>query len=445
MNSAVIDNPADVGRGTVAPRRMGRALPAARGGAPERFSLKRLVAFIGPGYLVAVGYMDPGNWATALAAGSAFGYSLLSVLLLSNLMAMLLQAASVRLGVATGLDLAQVCRREFGARANLMLWVGCEIAIMACNLAEVLGMAWGLNLLFRIPLPAGVCLTALDVFLLLSLQRRGVRHLETIIISLVTLIGACFAVQLWWLHPSSGAILAGFAPSAGLWRDPGMLYLTIGIIGATVMPHNLYLHSSIVQARRQSGSSGAIERAVRYATWDSNAALALALFVNIGIMVLAAGVFHYPGHPELDIGTAYRLLSPLLGTSAAGVVFGIGLIAAGLSSSITGTLAGQVVMEGFLDLKIPRASRAMITRALALIPAVIVAALWGPAGIGKLLVLSQFILGIQLPFAVIPLLWFTTRRAYLGDYAFSRIASSFLWITAAFVVAINAWVLWTFL
>jgi manganese transport protein len=432
LNGAVIvDEPC------VVPPAPLRAAPA---GGSERFSLRRLLGFVGPGYLVAVGYLDPGNWATALAGGAAFGYSLLSVLLLSNLMAMLLQAASVRLGVATGLDLAQACRREFGPRVNLFLWVGCEIAIVACNLAEVLGMAWGLNLLFHVPFPIGVGLTALDVFLLLTLQKRGVRYLESVIIALVSLIAACFAVQLWWLHPSGGAVLAGFVPTPRLWRDPAMLYLAIGIVGATVMPHNLYLHSSIVQARRQDGSPGAIRRAISYATVDSNVALGLVLLVNVGIMVLAAGAFHQGAHAlDLDIGAAYRLLSPLLGTSAASAIFGIGLVAAGLSSSLTGTLAGQVVMEGYLQLKIPRAARAMVTRGLALIPAAIVAAVSGAAGIGKLMVLSQVVLGIQLPFAVIPLLWFTTRGAYLGEHAFGRTTGVLLWSAAALIVAINAW------
>ena len=407
------------------------------------FSLKRLLAFIGPGYLVAVGYMDPGNWATSLAGGSAFGYSLLSVLLLSNLMAMLLQAASVRLGVARGLDLAQACREHFSSRVNWGLWITCEIAIVACNLAEVLGMACGLNLLFRLPLTAGVILTALDVFLLLTLQRRGVRYLESVIIALVSLIATCFAVQLWWLHPAGREIAAGFAPHAQLLRNPAMLYLAVGIVGATVMPHNLYLHSAIVRSRPHDGTREGVCQTIRYATLDSHIALGLALFVNIAIMVLAAGAFHRGGTAlVLDLSSAYQLLSPLLGVGAASAVFGVGLIASGLSSSITGTLAGQVVMEGFLNLKVPRATRATVTRGLALIPAVAVAAILGNEGIGKLLVVSQFILGIQLPFAVIPLLWFTTRRVYLGEHAFKPLTSSVLWGTAALVVLINCWVIY---
>jgi manganese transport protein len=411
-----------------------------------RSRIKRFMGFIGPGYLIAVGYMDPGNWATSLAGGSAFGYALLSILLLSNLMAMLLQAASVRLGMATGLDLAQACRQHFGPRINWFLWAGCEIAIIACNLAEVLGMACGLNLLFHVPLPLGVCLTALDVVLVLTLARRGIRYLEAVIIALVTLIGACFALQLWWLHPSLQAVASGFMPSAAIVTHADMLYLAIGIIGATVMPHNLYLHSSLVQARRGHGLQSDIRQNIRYATVDSNVALGLALLVNIGIMVLAAGAFHHAGQSSvIDLSTAYQLLAPLLGARSASVVFGVGLIAAGLSSSITGTLAGQVVMEGFLDIRVPRAARAAVTRALALIPAIGVAIAFGNQGIGRLLVLSQFVLGIQLPFAVIPLLWFTTRRAYLGEHAFSTFAGSWLWLTAAVVVLINIWVVVTLL
>ena len=405
------------------------------------FSVKRLLGFLGPGYLIAVGYMDPGNWATSLAGGSAFGYSLLSILLLSNLMAMLLQAASVRLGVASGLDLAQACRRHFSARINWVLWAGCEIAIIACNLAEVLGMACGLNLLFHMPLPLGVCLTALDIVLVLALAKRGVRYLEAIIIALITLIGACFAMQVWWLHPPMQSVLSGFVPTSTILTNSNMLYLAVGIIGATVMPHNLYLHSSIVQTRKHATG---VSQTIRYATLDSNIALALALLVNVGIMVLAAGAFHGASHSSvLDLGAAYQLLSPLLGVHGASTVFGVGLIAAGLSSSITGTLAGQVVMEGFLGLRMPRVTRAMLTRGLALIPALAVAAAFGNEGMGKLLILSQFVLGIQLPFAVIPLLWFTTRRAYLGEHAFSAMTGTLSWITAAFVVLINAWVIAT--
>jgi manganese transport protein len=418
-----------------------RSTPAGR---PQTFSLRSLLKFVGPGFVVAVGYMDPGNWATSLAGGSEFGYALLGVLLLSSFMAMLLQAAAVRLGIATGLDLAQVCRREFSGRTVWFLWVGCEIAIVACNLAEVLGMAWGLNLLFSIPIAAGVCLTAFDVFLVLLLQRRGVRYLEAMIIGMVALIGVCFALQLWWVHPPVEAVLAGFVPTRALWQQPAMLYLAVGIVGATVMPHNLYLHSSIVQARRHDTSEGGLRHTIRYATLDSNIALLLALLINVGIMVLAAGAFHGRASAGgVDIGSAYRLLSPLLGVGAASILFGIGLLASGLSSSVTGTLAGQVVMEGFLHLKMPRATRSLVTRGLALVPALVVAAYFGIAGVGKLLVLSQFVLGIQLPFAMLPLLWFTTRKSYLGRHAFSRATALLLWGTAASILSVNGWVIWT--
>jgi len=440
MNAAVIEKADRIVReaADAVPPAAGEIIGSRR----SAFRLKRLFSFIGPGYLIAVGYMDPGNWATSLAGGSTYGYSLLSILLLSNLMAMLLQAASVRLGVASGLDLAQACRKHFSPRVNWGMWATCEVAIVACNLAEVLGMACGLNLLFHLPLTVGVVVTALDVFLILLLQRRGVRYLEAVIIALVSLIATCFAVELWWLHPDGHAIFAGFVPHAVVVRNPAMLYLAVGIIGATVMPHNLYLHSSIVQSRPHDGSFAGVRQTIRYATLDSNIALGLALFVNIAIMVLAAGAFFRQGTaPVLDLGSAYQLLSPLLGVGAASAVFGVGLIASGLSSSITGTLAGQVVMEGFLDLRVPRATRAAFTRGLALIPAVAVAAIFGNEGIGKLLVLSQFILGIQLPFAVIPLLWFTTRRAYLGRHAFKPTTSILLWSTAALVVIINCWVI----
>jgi manganese transport protein len=409
-------------------------------------SLRRALSFAGPGYMVAVGYMDPGNWATSLSAGSTFGYSLLSVILLSNVMATLLQAAAVRLGVASGLDLAQSCRQHLSPRLNFILWLGCEIAVVACNLAEVLGMACGLGLLFHIPLPIGVCITAVDVFLVLGLQRRGVRPFEALIIALVALIGACFAVQLWWLHPPLAAVAAGFVPTTQILSSPQMLYLAVGIIGATVMPHNLYLHSSIVQTRLHDRCEKGIRQAIRYATLDSNIALCFALFVNAGILILAAGAFHRPGQgPIASLEEAYRLLSPLLGISAAGTVFGIALIASGLSSSITGTLAGQIVMEGFLDIPVSRVKRAFLTRCLAILPAVVIAASLGSAGVGRLLVFSQVILGLQLPFAVVPLLWFTTRRKHLGVHAFGLRTSVVLWSIAVALVMINSWVIYEML
>jgi len=447
MNSAAVDIAAEVARMPGKPV----SLPGSGSVAVPRLNsrastLRRALSFAGPGYLVAVGYMDPGNWATSLAGGSAFGYSLLSVVLLSNVMAMLLQAAAVRLGIVSGLDLAQSCRRHFSSYVNFTLWFGCEVAVVACNLAEVLGMACGLALLFNIPLPIGVCITAADVFLLLGLQRRGVRQFEGLIIALVALIGACFAVQIWWLQPSAAAVAAGFVPTIQILSSSQMLYLAVGIIGATVMPHNLYLHSAIVKSRQHERCERGIRQAIRFATLDSNVALGFALFVNVGIMVLAAGAFNRPGQaPIATLEDAYRMLSPLLGVSAASTVFGIALIASGLSSSITGTLAGQVVMEGFLKLRVSRIKRAVLTRCLAIGPAVVIAATMGNAGVGRLLVFSQVILGLQLPFAVVPLLWFTTRPKHLGVHAFSRLTSIALWSVAAVLILVNLWVIYVLL
>jgi manganese transport protein len=446
VNSVVIDNvvrPVD-------PRELeatARARPYGTGvaGSPRKApSWRRALAFAGPGYMVAVGYMDPGNWATDVGGGAACGYSLLSVVLVSSFMAMLLQAAAVRLGVASGMDLAQSCRRYFSPAVNLALWIGCEIAVVACNVAEVLGMACGLGLLFHIPLVIGVLIALADVMLILKLQSGGMRYLQALIIALVALIGGCFALQLWWLHPPMAAVSAGFLPTTRVLTDPTMLYLGVGILGATVMPHNLYLHSSIVRSSGVGAGEAEIRRRIRYATADSNVALAIAFFVNVGILVLAAGAFWHPGAPPRTLGLeeAHRLLSPILGTSAAGVIFGAALIASGLSSSITGTLAGQAVMEGFLELRMSRARRALLTRALAIIPAVAVTAWLGAEGASRLMVLSQVILGVQLPFAVIPLLWFTTRTRHLGAHAFKRSTGALLWAVALLLVAVNVWTIY---
>lgn len=411
-------------------------------GAEQASPMRRLLAYLGPGYLVAVGYMDPGNWATSLAGGSQFGYSLLWVILVSNLMAMLFQAAAVRLGVAAGIDLAQACRQHYARPLSIALWLLCEVAIIACNLAEVIGMAIGLNLLFGLPLTAGVVVTALDVMLLLALQRRGFRWLEAAIIALVATIGVCFALQIVWLHPPLAAVLAGFWPRAQTVVDPAMLYIAVGIVGATVMPHNLYLHSSLVQTRRHEPSDAGKREAIRFATIDSTLALALALLVNAAIMILAAGAFHRPGtEPVSDLSEAYRLLSPLLGVGIASALFGVALLCSGLSSSVTGTLAGQIVMEGFLEIRISPAARALLTRAIAIVPAVAVTAWYGSAGANSLLVFSQVVLSLQLPFAIVPLLVFTTRRKHLGSFAFGRGASALLWSAAALVVALNLWML----
>jgi manganese transport protein len=414
------------------------AVQAARG--DGRAGMRRLRAFIGPGFLVAVGYMDPGNWATSLAGGSTYGTALLGVVVAANLMAMLFQAAAVRLGLAGGMDLAQACNRHFPAWASLPLWLGCEVAIVACNLAEVLGMAIGLDLLFGIPLPAGVVLTALDVALVLALQRRGFRRVEATVAALVAVVALCFVAQLAWAHPSLPDVLRGALPKAADLADGHFVYLAVGIVGATVMPHNLYLHSAIVQTRRHDGSAQGTRHAVRCATLDSNAALALATFVNVAILVVAATAFHRPGQaPVTDLSQAYRLISPLLGVGIASTVFGIALLASGLSASVTGTLAGQVVMEGFVGWKLRPGTRALVTRALALGPAVVAAGWFGTGGATRLLVASQVVLSLQLPFALLPLLLFTTRRRYLGAHAFDRRTAALLWAAAGTVIALNAW------
>ncbi len=443
MNSAVVDGvikPVHPAALDLSPGVQSGSTPEAPVKTIGPSGLRRAWSFAGPGYLVAVGYMDPGNWATSLSGGSNFGHALLSVVLLSSLMAMLLQAAAVRLGIGSGLDLAQACRRHFPARLNLALWLGCEVAIVACNLAEVLGMACGLKLLFHTPLVVGVCITALDVMLVLRLQRKGARPLEAFIAALVALIGACVTIQLVWLQAPLRDVAAGVLPTSQIVTRPEMLYLAVGIVGATVMPHNLYLHSSLVRTRAPDGGRTGLGQAIRHATLDSNLALGIALLVNVGILVLAATAFHRPGQvPIVELQDAYRLLSPVVGASGASTLFGVGLLASGLSSSITGTLAGQVVMEGFLDIRVSRAKRALLTRSVAILPAVAVAAWFGHEGVGRLLVLSQVILGLQLPFAVAPLLWFTTRRRHLGVYAFGTRTSAVLWGVAILLVAINVW------
>ncbi|HZV92397.1 MAG TPA: Nramp family divalent metal transporter [Caldimonas sp.] len=405
-------------------------------------SWRRWLSFFGPGVLVAVGYMDPGNWATSLAGGSQFGFSLLSVILLSNFLAMLFQAAAVRLGIGAGMDLAQACRKHFSARTSLLLWLFCEVAIVACNLAEVIGMAIGINLLFGLPLLVGVGLTFVDVMLILALQTRGFRYLEAVVIGLVAAIAVCFAFQLFWLHPAMGDVLLGFVPRPEIVANPQMLYLAVGIVGATVMPHNLYLHSAIVQTRRHEETARGKRDAIRFATIDSNLALGLALFVNAAIMIVASGAFHRGGiGPVSDLGDAYKLLSPLLGVGVASALFGIALLCSGLSSSVTGTLAGQIVMDGFLHLRVPAAWRAMLTRSVAIVPAIAVIAYYGSAGANSLLVFSQVVLSLQLPFAIVPLLMFTTSRKHLGEFAFGRATSVLMWAGAATIAILNVWML----
>ncbi|WP_267382527.1 MULTISPECIES: Nramp family divalent metal transporter [unclassified Sphingomonas] len=404
---------------------------------------RRLLAFAGPGYLIAVGYMDPGNWATDIAGGSAYGYALLSVVLLSNLMAMLLQALSARLGIASGRDLAQACREHYPRAVSVALWLVCEIAIVACDLAEVLGTAIALKLLFGLPLLWGVCVTAFDVLLILALQNKGFRRLEAFVVALLVVIAGCFAFELVLARPDWGAAAAGLWPSAAIVRDPAMLYLAIGILGATVMPHNLYLHSSIVQTRAFAEDDAGKRQAIRLATIDSTTALGFAFFINAAILVLAAAAFHGGGHSGVtEIDEAYRLLAPLLGAGAASVVFAVALLAAGQNSTVTGTLAGQIVMEGFLHLRIPPWARRLVTRLLAIVPAVFVVAASGDAGATKLLVLSQVVLSLQLPFAVIPLVIFTGRMAVMGPFANPRWLQAVAWAVSALIVGLNGTLLW---
>ncbi len=399
---------------------------------------RKFGAFAGPGYLVAVGYMDPGNWATDLAGGSAFGYTLLSVILLSNMMAMLLQALAAKLGIVTGMDLAQACRAHYSPPVRMALWALCELAIIACDLAEVIGTAIALQLLFGIPLVLGVCLTAADVLLILLLQQYGFRRLEAFIIALLIIIAGCFAVELVLSQPSLGAIFSGLIPRAEIVTNPAMLYIAIGIIGATVMPHNLYLHSSIVQTRRYERSESGMREAIRYATLDSSLALFLAFFVNASILILAASTFHAAGRTDVaEIQDAYQLLAPMLGVGFASTLFAVALLASGQNSSVTATLAGQIVMEGFLDLRLPAWLRRMVTRLLAIIPAVIVASLYGSSGTTKLLILSQVILSLQLPFAVVPLVSFTSDRAKMGGFVNPGWMKVAAWAVSAIIIALN--------
>ncbi len=401
--------------------------------------LRRLFAFVGPGYLVAVGYMDPGNWATDIAGGSAFGYTLLSVILLSNLMAIVLQALSARLGIAAGLDLAQACRAHYSRPVSFALWVLCEIAIIACDLAEVLGTAIALKLLFGLPLVWGVCVTALDVFLILALQRFGFRKLEAFIVALLVIIAGCFAFELALANPDWGGVVAGLVPTPGIVTDPAKLYIAIGILGATVMPHNLYLHSSIVQTRRFATDDRGRAQAIRMATIDGTVALGLAFFINAAILILAAATFHVAGRTDVtDIDQAYRLLAPMLGMGAASVAFGVALLASGQNSTVTGTLAGQIVMEGFLDLRLPIWLRRMVTRLLAIVPAVIVVGVAGDGGATRLLVLSQVVLSLQLPFAVVPLVRFTGSPAIMGRFANPAWVKAVAWTIAAIIIGLNA-------
>ena len=400
--------------------------------------LRRLLAFIGPGYLVAVGYMDPGNWATALAGGSSFGYALLSVALLSSLMAILLQAFCVRVGIATGSDLAQLCRDASPRPVALMLWVMAEIAICATDLAELIGTAIALQLLFGIPLLLGVGLTALDALLILYLQNKGVRWLEALVFAFIALVAGCFAVQVALSNPVWGDVLRGFLPTPSIVTNPTQLYIAIGILGATVMPHNLYLHTALVQSRAFNRDEAGKRDAIRLATIDSTIALVLALFINAAILIVAAAVFHTAGRTEVaELGEAYQLLSPLVGVAGAATLFGIALLACGLNSTVTATLAGQIVMEGFLRIRLPPALRRLLTRLVAIVPAIAITAINGEHGLAQLLVLSQVLLSMQLPFAVVPLLLLVGSRSRMGPHTPPRWQLALGWCVAALIIMVN--------
>ena len=435
-------------RGTEQGWRQARAMPSL----PEVFASvrvphtagfwRKLLAFAGPGLMVSVGYMDPGNWATDLAGGAQFGYLLLSVILISNFMAILLQHLSLKLGIVTGRDLAQACRDHYSRPVALGLWVLCEIAIAACDLAEVIGSAIALNLLFGLPLVVGVLLTAADVLVILFLQNRGFRYIESMVAGLICIIGACFAYDLLISQPSFTAILGGLLPSPRVVVNPSALYIAIGILGATVMPHNLYLHSSIVQTRDFERSEAGKASAIKFATVDSTVALLLAFFINAAILILAASAFHSTGHAEVaDIGDAYMLLTPVLGASLASTLFAVALLASGQNSTLTGTLAGQIVMEGFLNIRMRPWLRRLLTRSIAIIPAVIVAALYGERGVGQLLIFSQVILSLQLSFAVVPLVKFTGDKLKMGRFVNARWMAVLAWCVTTIIIGLNVYLL----
>jgi len=399
---------------------------------------RKLIAFSGPGFLVAVGYMDPGNWATDLAGGARFGYSLLAMIMISNLMAILLQHLCIKLGVATGRDLAQACRDHYSLPTVWFLWILCEIAIAACDLAEVVGSAIGLQLLFGIPLVWGCLITASDVLLVLYLQTKGFRYIEAIVIALIATIGSCFAAELIFSKPSVTGVLLGFIPGPHIVANQGMLYVSIGILGATVMPHNLYLHSSIVQTRKFEQTPEGRREAIKFATIDSSVALMFALFINAAILILSAAVFHWSGHQEVaEIQDAYKLLSPLLGVGVASILFAVALLASGQNSTLTGTLAGQIVMEGFLNLRITPWLRRLITRAIAIVPAVLVIGIAGEGKTTKLLIISQVVLSMQLGFAVWPLMRFTDEKTKMGEFANRLWVKILGWTTAGVIILLN--------
>jgi manganese transport protein len=410
---------------------------------PNASWFRKILAFAGPGYLVAVGYMDPGNWATDIGGGSKFGYALLSVVLISNLMAMFLQALSAKLGVVTGRDLAQACRDHYSRRTSIALWLVCEVAIAACDLAEVLGSAVALKLLFGLPLIIGVVLTALDVLVVLALQGRGFRFVEAFVVTLIATIGACFAYEIFFARPLWLEAAHGFVPHLEILRNKEMLYIAIGILGATVMPHNLYLHSSIVQTRAFGQTPPERREALKYSIIDSTVALGFALFINAAILVLGAAAFHTRGMNEVaEIADAFKLLTPVLGASFASTLFAFALLASGQNSTLTGTLAGQIVMEGFLQIRLKPWIRRLVTRSIAIIPAILVIGIAGEGKVTSLLILSQVVLSFQLPFAVIPLVQFTSDRTKMGEFVNSRTTVFIAWFVAAAILFFNAELLW---
>jgi len=409
---------------------------------PNLSFFKKLLLYSGPGFLVAVGYMDPGNWATSIAGGSKFGYALLTVVLMSSIFAMILQHLALKLGIVTGRDLAQMCKDKFPKPVAIILWLMAEVMIIATDLAEVIGSAIALYLLFNIPIIVGVIITAVDVLVILLLQNKGFRYLEALIVTLMATIAGIFAFQIFASAPEIAPLLAGFLPTAQLVFNPEMLYLAIGIIGATVMPHNLYLHSSIVQTRGYAETREGKKEAVKFATFDSTIALTIALFVNASILILAAAVFFTNGLNEVAaIEDAYKLLSPLVGISAASTLFAIALLAAGQNATITGTLAGQIIMEGFINLRIKPWVRRIITRLLAIIPAVVFIGLYGANAATDLLILSQVILSLQLSFAIFPLIIFTGSKKIMGEFANSTILSTIAWTICILIAGLNLWLL----
>lgn len=413
----------------------------ARKGTPWR----RFAAFLGPGYMVAVGYMDPGNWATSIAGGSKFGYTLLFVALLSNIMAIILQALCARLAIGSGRDLAQACRDGYPRWTSFPLWLFAETAIIATDVAEVIGTAIGLNLLFGLPLEIGVLITALDVFVVLLLQRLGFRYLEAFIVTMLGVITICFAVQIALADPEWGAVIRGFAPTTEIIRNPDMLYLALGILGATVMPHNLYLHSAIVQTRAYGDTTEEKREALKFATWDSTIALSLALIINASILILAAATFYKTGQTDVaELGQAQSLLHPLLGSAIAPTLFGVALLCCGLNSTVTATLAGQAVMEGFLQIRMAPWVRRLVTRMVALVPAAGVTLLYGEAETGKLLILSQVVLSLQLPFAIVPLVQFTASRTKMGALVSPRWLTAIAVLIAVLIIALNAKLVYDF-